>query len=147
MNIVWQRVRAALRIGLMWAAAGCGAGLLLARVSSFRPDLPFALLFAPLGFAAGITFAGILAVIERRGEIDHASLPVFAGLGAVSGLVLSGLFVAGAALRGSSAWGEFLLFGPGLVLGSAVCAAGSMALARRDQRGERGQDAGGTTRR
>ncbi len=137
-----RRVRAAVRMGLIWAAAGFVAGFLLARVSTLNPDLPFALLFAPLGFAAGITFSGVLAVVEGRGGFVQPSLSVVAGWGAVSGLLLSGLFVAGAALRGSSLWGEFLLFGPGLVLGSAVCAAGSMALAnraqRREQRGPRG---------
>jgi len=129
-----RRIRSALRMGLIWAVAGCGAGFVLARVSTFNPDLPFALLFAPLGFAAGITFSGVLVMVEGRGGIDQPSLSAFAGWGAVSGLLLSGLFVAGAALRGSSVWGEFLLFGPGLVLGSAVCAAGSMALANRAQR-------------
>ena len=129
-----RRIRAALGTGLIWAAAGFGAGLLLARVSTFNPDLPFALLFAPLGFAAGITFSGVLVVVEGRGGFDQTSLSVFAGLGGVSGFLLSGLFVAGAALRGSSLWGEFLLFGPGLILGSAVCAAGSMALAKQAQR-------------
>jgi hypothetical protein len=33
-------------------------------------------------------------------------------------------------------WGEFLVFGPGLAVASAVCAAGSLALARRAERRE-----------
>jgi hypothetical protein len=64
------------------------------------------------------------------------SLSRFAGWGAVSGLVLSGIFVVAAALRGGSVWGEFLVFGPSLAMASAACAAGSLAVARRAERGE-----------
>ena len=137
MKNLWRRIRGAVGMGLTWAAAGFGAGILLARVSPVNPDLPFALLFAPLGFAAGIIFSGILVVIEGRRGFDRTSLPRFAGWGAVSGLLLSGIFVVGAALRGSSLWEEFLVFGPALVIASAVCATGSMALARLARRTHR----------
>lgn len=127
----WRRIRAAIGVGLTWGAAGFGAGLLLARVPGFYSDLPFALIFAPLGFVAGIVFSGILVAVGRRRGFDRMSIPRFAGLGAASGLLLSGIFVAGAALRGDAVWGEFLLFGPALAVASAVCAAGSLAVARR----------------
>ena len=48
----------------------------------------------------------------------------------------AGIFVVGAALRGGAVWGEFLLFGPALATASAVCAAGSLAVARRVERRE-----------
>jgi hypothetical protein len=105
----------------------------LARVPGFYSDLPFALLFAPLGFASGIIFSAILAAIERRRSLAGVSLLQSAGWGAVSGLLLSGLFVAGAAVRGADVWGEFLTFGPALATASAVSAAGSLALARRGE--------------
>ena len=129
-----RRIRGAIGMGLTWGAAGFVAGILLARVSSLNPDLPFALLFAPLGFFAGIIFSGILVAIGGRRGFDRLSLPRFAGWGAVSGLLLSGIFVGGAALRGEALWGEFLVFGPALAMTSAVCAAGSLALARRAER-------------
>jgi hypothetical protein len=133
----WGRgIRAAIAIGLTWGAAGFGAGILLARVPGFYSDLPFALLFAPLGFVTGIIFSGILVVIERRPRFDGVSLSRFAGWGALSGLLLSGIFVVAAALRGESLWGEFLVFGPPLAMASAVCAAGSLAMARRAERRE-----------
>jgi hypothetical protein len=132
----WRRIRGAIGMGLAWGAAGFGAGILLARVSSFDVDLPFALLFAPLGFFAGIIFSGILVVIEGRRGFDRMSLSRFAGWGAVSGLLLSGIFVVGAALRGETLWGEFLVFGPALAVASSVCAAGSLAVARRAERRE-----------
>jgi hypothetical protein len=123
-------------MGLTWGAAWFGAGILLARVSSFNPDLPFALLFAPLGFVTGVIFSGILVVIEGRRRFDRISLSRFAGWGAASGLLLSGIFVVAAALRGASLWGEFLVFGPPLAMASAVSAAGSLAVARRAERRE-----------
>ena len=132
----WRRIRAAIGMGLTWGAAWFGAGILLARVPGLDSDLPFALLFAPLGFVTGIIFSAILVVIEGRRGLDRMSLSRFGGWGAVSGLLLSGIFVVAAALRGASGWGEFLVFGPPLVMASAVCAAGSLALARRAERRE-----------
>ncbi len=131
-----RRIRAALGMGLTWGAAWFGAGILLARVPGVYSDLPFALLFAPLGFVTGIIFSGFLVAIEGRRRFDRMSLARFAGWGAVSGLLLSGIFVGGAALRGADVWGEFLVFGPALVVASAACAAGSLALARRAGRRE-----------
>jgi hypothetical protein len=131
-----RRIRGAIGMGLTWGAAWFGAGVLLARVPGFYSDLPFALLFAPLGFVTGIIFSGILVGIEGRRGFDRTSLSRFAGWGAASGLLLSGIFVVGAALRGGALWGEFLAFGPPLAIASAVCAAGSLAVARRAERRE-----------
>jgi len=131
-----RRIRAAIGMGLTWGVVWSGAGALLARVPGFYSDLPFALLFAPLGFVTGIIFSGILVVIERRRRFDRVSLPRFAAWGALSGLLLSGIFTVAAALRGQTAWGEFLVFGPPLTMASAVCAAGSLAMARRAERQE-----------
>ena len=131
-----RRIRGAIGMGLTWGLAWFGAGMLLARVPGFYSDLPFALLFAPLGVACGMIFSGILVVLERGRPLDRLSLPRFAAWGAGSGLLLSGLFVVGAALRGASPLGEFLLFGPALAIASSACAAGSLALARRDERRE-----------
>jgi hypothetical protein len=125
-----RRLRAAIGMGLIWGAAWFGAGTLLARVPGFSSDLPFALLFAPLGFLTGIIFSAILVGIGGRRGFDRTSLPRFAGWGAASGLLLSGIFAVGAALRGTSFWGELLVFGPALGIASAVCAAGSLAVAR-----------------
>jgi len=131
-----RRIRAAIVMGLIWGAVWSAAGALLARVPGFYSDLPFALIFAPLGVISGIIFSGILVGIEGRRGFDRASLARFAGVGAASGLLLSGIFAVGAALRGADVWGEFLLFAPPLAIASAVCAAGSLAVARRAERRE-----------
>src|SRR5687767_3230847 len=136
MTTCGRRIRAAIGMGLVWGVAWFGAGTLLARVPGFYSDLPFALLFAPLGLATGIIFSGILVGIEGGRGFDRMSLWRFAGWGAVSGLLLSGIFVVGAALRGAALWEEFLVFGPPLAIASAVCAAGSLAVARRGERRE-----------
>ena len=126
-----RRIRAAIGMGLIWGVAWSGAGAILARIPGFDSDVPFPLLFAPLGFVSGIIFSGILVAIEGRRRLDRMSISRFAGWGAVSGLLLSGIFVGGAALRGGAWWGEFLTFGPALAIASAACAAGSLAVARR----------------
>ncbi|MFA6165500.1 MAG: hypothetical protein WC700_02715 [Gemmatimonadaceae bacterium] len=136
MQIWGRRIRAALKMGLTWAVAWFAAGVLLARVPGFFSDLPFALIFAPLGFLTGIIFSGFLVAVEGRRRFDRMSVSRFAGWGAVSGLVLSGIFVGSAALRGADVWAEFLLFGPALTVASSACAAGSLALARRAERRE-----------
>ena len=129
-----RRIRGAIGMGLVWGAAWSAAGAVLARVPGVDSDLPLPLLFAPLGFVSGIMFSAILVGIEGRRGFDHTSLPRFAGWGAASGLLLSGLFVVGAALGGRSMWGEFLVFGLPLASASAGCAAGSLAVAKRADR-------------
>lgn len=128
------RIRAVIRMGLTWGTAWGAGGLVLARVPGFYSDLPFALFFAPLGFAAGIIFSGILVAIEGRRGFGHPSLALSVAWGAASGLLLSGIFVVGAAIRGADWWREFLVFGPPLATASAVCAVGSWLFARRAKR-------------
>lgn len=131
-----RRIRAAVAMGFIWAFAWSLAGAVLARVPGFDSDLPFPLLFAPLGFVTGIVFSGILVGIERRRGFAGTSLPRFGAWGAASGLLLTTIIVVGAALRGAALLPELLLFGPPLAIAGAVCAAGSLALARRAERRE-----------
>lgn len=126
-----RRIRAAIGMGLAWAVAWSAVGALLARLPGVDTDLPLPLLFAPLGFVSGIIFSAIIVGVEGRRGFDRMSLARFTAWGAASGLVLTGIFVAGAALRGAALMSELLLFGPPLVIASAVCATGSLALARR----------------
>lgn len=126
MGSLGRWIRGAVGMGLAWAVAWSGAGIVPARIARLDSDLPFSLLFAPFGFVAGTLFFGILAALERRRRLDRVSLSWFAGSGALSGLLLA-VFVT--VLRGEAR--EVLVFGPVLALVGAVCAAGSLAVARR----------------
>ncbi|HEV8265723.1 MAG TPA: hypothetical protein VGQ06_12320 [Gemmatimonadales bacterium] len=127
-----RRIRGAIGMGLTWAAAWFGAGLILLLVVGVgAADVPFPLFFGLLGFLAGVTFSGFLGVFEGRRGLEQMSLPRFATWGAVGGLVLSGIFVVAAALGGETLWGEILVLGPAFALAGAASAAGSLALARR----------------
>lgn len=122
-----RRIRGAIGMGLTWALAWFAAGMvLLLIVGVDAADVPFPLGFALLGFLAGTTFSGVLAVVEGRRSFDQMSLPRFAFWGGVGGLLFSGLFVAVAALGAET----LFVLGPVFGLAGAGCAAGSLALAR-----------------
>jgi len=113
-------------MGFAWAAAWSAVGFVPRWIFGINADLPFGLLFAGLGFIAGVTFSGLLMLTEGRRRFDQMSLPRFALWGAVGGLLLSALFVSGA----SYGWGEILAISTMFASASAACAAGSLAMAR-----------------
>ncbi|PYO05271.1 MAG: hypothetical protein DMD30_14315 [Gemmatimonadetes bacterium] len=134
-----RRIRGAIGMGFTWGAAWAGAGIVLAVVTRFRADAPFPLVFGVLGFIAGVIFSALLALTEGGRTLDQMSLPRFAGWGAMGGLLLSALFARAASLG----WGDVLAVAPTFALACAVCASGSLAMARRavrrdlpDSRGE-----------
>ena len=128
-----RRIRGAIGMGLTWALAWFGAGMILLLVVGFgAADVPFPLGFGLLGFLAGVTFSGVLVLAERRRRFDQMSLPRFAGWGAVGGLLFSGIFgLAVAAFAEGATFIQNLVFlGPVFAVAGAACAAGSLALAR-----------------
>lgn len=123
-----RRIRGAIGMGLTWAAAWFAAGMaILLVVGPDAADVPFPLGFALLGFLSGVTFSGVLGVIEGRRRFEEMSLPRFALWGGVGGVVFSTIFVLVAGLGGLPA-----MLGLGVVFGlsGATCAAGTLALAR-----------------
>src|SRR5438270_12659116 len=122
-----RRVRGAIGMGLTWGAAWSVAGTVLAVVTRFRADAPFPLVFGVLGFIAGVIFSALLTLTEGGRTLDQMSLPRFAGWGAMGGLLLSALFARAASLG----WGDLLAVAPTFALACAVCASGSLAMARR----------------
>lgn len=126
-----RRIRGAIGMGLTWAVAWLGAGLvLLLIVGPDAADVPFPLGFGALGFLAGATFSGVLGMIEGRRRFDQMSLPRFAGWGAVGGLLLSGIFVGVTTLLGELTLDVFLVLGPVFTAAGAASAAGTLVLAR-----------------
>src|SRR5437879_4225743 len=122
-----RRIRGAIGMGFTWGAAWSGAGIVLAVVTGFEADAPFPLVFGVLGFFAGVTFSAFLALTEGRRRFDQMSLPRFAAWGAIGGVLLSALFAKAASLG----WGDVLALAATLAVASALCASGSLALARR----------------
>ena len=122
-----RRIRGAIKMGVTWAAAWSAAGMVPRWVLGINADAPFPLIFGVLGFFAGVTFSGVLMLTEGRRRFDQMSLPRFAGWGAVGGLLLSAVFAKAASLN----WGDVLAIAPTFALASAVCASGSLALARQ----------------
>lgn len=122
-----RRLRAAVGIGLTWAAAWFGAGMVMLFVVGFgAADVPFPLFFGLLGFLAGVTFSGVIGVIERRRRFDQMSLPRTAGWGAFGGLLLAGGLAVAAGVGGA-----LPVLAPVFAAAGATCAAGTLALARR----------------
>jgi hypothetical protein len=102
-----RRTRGAIGIGLTWAAAWGGAGVM---------------------------FSGVLGLVEGRRRLDQMSLARAATWGAAVGFLLSATFVLAIALAGDHAflW-NLMVLGPIAAVAAAGSAAGSLVLARRTQ--------------
>lgn len=122
-----RRIRGAIGMGFAWAAAWGAAGLVPRWVFGLNTDAPFPIMFGVLGFVAGVAFSGVLMLTEGRRRFDEMSIPRFAAWGALGGLLLSAVFAKAASLG----MGDMLAIVPTFALASAVCASGSLALARR----------------
>ena len=127
-----RRIRGALGMGVIWGAAWGIVGSLPRWVLGYNPDAPFPIIFGILGFLGGVTFSGLLVLTEGRRRFDQMSLPRFAGWGALGGLLLSGFFARVASLS----WGDVLMVAPTFALACAVCASGTLAVARQAVRRE-----------
>ena len=122
-----RRIRGAIGMGVTWGAAWFAAGLVPRWVFGVDADVPFPLVFGVFGFAAGIMFSVLLALTAGRRRFDQLSLPRFAAWGAAGGLLLSAIFARAASLGR----GDVLVVAPTFALACAICATGSLALARR----------------
>ncbi len=118
-----RRIRAAVGMGLTWAAAWFGVGALIGLVGV--GVVTTAISWAQIGFVGGIIFSTLLGISLGRGRFDEMSLPVFAGIGGtVGGLIAVVLSLSIAGPVTLTLVGTLFLLGAG-------SAAGSLALARR----------------
>jgi hypothetical protein len=131
-----RRIRGAVGTGLTWAVAWFGAGMimllgLLITTGSTGADVPYPVGFGAFGFVAGVSFSGVLGLVEGRRRFDEMSLPRFAGWGAAGSFLLSVTFVLAVALvEDPSFLGNLVVLGPVFAVAGAGSAAGSLALAR-----------------
>jgi hypothetical protein len=119
-------------MGITWGVAWSAVGVVPRWILGFNPDAPFPIIFGVLGFVAGVTFSGLLVLTEGRRRFDQMSLPRFAGWGAMGGLLLSAIFAKAASLG----WQDVLVIAPTFAVASAICASGSLVVARRAARRE-----------
>jgi hypothetical protein len=140
MKQFFRRVRGALGLGLTWGIGGFAIGMGIELVHNIWPNpLGGAVDIWPMtlalpGLLGGVAFSTVLGIAGRRHRFGELSLPKFAAWGAIGGLIVS-LFPAAMVALGLAspnvpiweitAW----LAGP-CVLGGAVAASGSLALAR-----------------
>jgi len=122
-----RRIRGAIGMGLTWAVAWSVAGLVPRWLFGFNTDAPFPLIFGVLGFVAGVIFSVLLMLTEGRRGFDEMRISRFAAWGAVGGFLLSAIFTRAASLG----WADAMAIAPTFAIASAVCASGSLALARR----------------
>ena len=141
MRIWLRRIGGAIGMGFTWAAAWGAAGMVPRWLFGFNTDVPFPLVFSVLGLVAGITFSGLLMLFEGRRGFDQLTLPRFAGWGAMSGVLLSAIFTRVASLGA----GDVLVIAPTFAVACAVCASGSLALAKHAKMRELPESRWGTS--
>ena len=122
-----RRIRGTIGIGLTWAAAWALVGSVPRWLFGFNTDAPFPIIFGVLGFIGGVIFSGVLMLTEGRRGFDEMKISRFAAWGAVGGFLLSAIFTRIASLG----FGDVLAIAPTFAVASAICASGSLALARR----------------
>jgi hypothetical protein len=130
MSKLLRRVRGAIGMGVGWGAAWSLAGGIPRWLFGFNTDAPFPIIFGVLGFIAGVIFFALLVLTERRRTFDQLSLPRFAAWGGFGGLLLSAIFARMASLGAA----DVLMVAPAFIAACAVCASGSLALARRGEK-------------
>ena len=143
MKKLLRRFPRAIRIGVTWGFMWFAAGIILMLVvllltGNTGADVPYPVGFGLLGFLAGVTFSGVIALGEGHCRFDEMSLPRFATWGGVGGLSFSVLFVFAVATFGEgAAFIENLVFlGPLFAVIGAGCASILLILARKTQNSE-----------
>ena len=137
-----RRIRAAIGMGLTWAAGWAPLGAILGLMNFASGATAFgsgpawlaftSAVFAASGFLCGAAFSAVLGITEGRRRFDQMSLPRFAGWGAVGGLLVGGLLVTISVSLGGTPDLLDLFVNLGFVgLLGAGSSAGSLALARR----------------
>ena len=134
-----RRIRGAVLMGLIWAAAWAPVGVLTGMIvdPDESMDEMWVLIGAYPGFLCGVVFSIVLGFAERRRRLDGLSLARCGAWGAAGGLVVGVLpFAVGTANTALPLWlWGLIVIGTFTVL-SAVSAVGSLWLARMGKKRE-----------
>ena len=132
-----RRIRGAVIIGLIWAVVWAPIGVLIGMIvdPDGSMDEPWLLVGAYPGFLGGVAFAALLGAVGRRRRFGELSVPRFAAWGAAAGLGVGGLWLALASASDPPRWALNAVVVGSVTLLSSISAAGSLALARRAQKG------------
>ena len=132
------RIRRAVLMAVTWAVVWAPLGVLIGMIvdPDGSMDEPWVAVGAYPGFLCGVVFSAVLGITDSRRRLDELSLPRAAAWGAVSGLLVPVLFVLAVAMGlgtprgGHTPWGPLAVITGATILGSAVAASVSLALAR-----------------
>ncbi len=136
----FKRMRAAIGLGLTWAAGWAPLGALTGGVTAAVLGLPlgvvtvnYAVMFSVLGFVGGTLFASVLRLAEARRSFERLTIPRFAAWGSLGGLVLGGMAVTGGLLGAGATSLGAVIVGASTLL-SAGSSAGTLVVARSAHR-------------
>ena len=135
-----RRLGAALMMGLAWAVAWLPIGLVIGMIidPDGTMDEPWVVVGTYPGFLCGVIFSAVVGMGKGRRRFAELSLHGIANWGAVSGLLVGGVWLVLALLSDPTQWLLNVVVVGSLTLLSALSGVGSAFLARTGK-----NDAGG----
>lgn len=134
-----RRVRATVAMGITWALVWAPLGPIIGMIvdPDGSMDEPWILIGALPGFVAGMVFSVVIGIAARKRRLDELSVPRFAGLGALAGVIVSAIpFVIGD-LNDNVAVVPFVtVLVSSLAAASAASASATLWIAKRAQQKE-----------
>ena len=135
-----RRLGAALMMGLAWAVVWLPIGLVIGMIidPDGAMDEPWVVVGTYPGFLCGVIFSAVVGMGKGRRRFDELSLHGIGNWGAVSGLLVGGVWLVLALLSDPTQWLLNVVVVGSLTLLSAVSGVGSAFLARIGKNDARG---------
>ena len=134
-----RRVRATVAMGITWALVWAPVGPIIGMIvdADGSMDEPWILIGALPGFVAGMVFSIVIGIAARKRRLDELSVPRFAGLGALAGVIVSAIPFAIGDLNDSISVVPFVaILTSSLAAASAASASATLWIAKRAQQKE-----------